>query len=167
MKRRRRHLSSLPQKSQAVDPGTPGLHTEDKEREKRNRQLSTASPHSAMKLRDLRRDFFSMGSTRTTVSLSSSADSGTGSDSDLDRNIPVLLGTPPIIEAPMDPPAHRRRLAPPELDEVITQQTEVLAALLRRVAPPVRHELPSSSDRDSTTNGGHAPWHGIVPSRKR
>lgn len=149
---KRRSRSSPPStKRTFTEPGTPGPFTADIARDRLQEHFPGASPASVKKSATLRKQLFNkspMVNTRTGASTStmdhnsSSDSSGVGA---------VNQRTPPdqilhniIDEAPRAPrePSDRN---PPDIQDVVTQQTEILEEMLaqlraRQAAPVVQQQ---------------------------
>lgn len=133
------------------DPGTPGPHNEDLARSQQASVFPAASPRSTKKLITYRKQLF--GSPTDMVETRNMAASDKGStaslqearsDDDLSQpgpgpsqlpshEVAVNLDNPlPNIVNLARSPA-RRHPAAPEIEDVLTQQTQVLAGIMRRL----------------------------------
>lgn len=131
---KRRSKSSPPStKRTFTEPGTPGPFTADLARDQRQENFPGASPTSTKKTAALRKQLFNtpMVVTRSTATMDSSSESS-GPSARPEH------GTPPapqhlndiiIDELPRAPREPRER-DPPDLQDVVTQQTEILAGML-------------------------------------
>lgn len=153
MKRRSRSTPPSYRKRTVTEPGTPGPFTSDAARDKLQLEFPGASPRSTRKVSALKKQLFQPMQTRgmsKNMSSDSSQDTaaaGTSAPSGplfMDSTNPsqqtppeqmmgglgVLNEAPrvPIDEAPRLPRARERD--PPDLQDVITQQTEILAGMM-------------------------------------
>lgn len=168
MKRR----SSPPnQKRIFTEPGTPGPFTTDIARDQLQRDFPGASPTSTKKASALRKQLFNqpMVVTRNMAgnsSASSHDDSAGPSIQAISQTSGPSLQTPPdqmigslgivINEAPREPRQPRER-DPPDLQDVVTQQTEILAGMMaelraRQAQPAAPAANPAESPADPAFN---------------
>lgn len=147
---KRRSRSSPPTtKHVLAEPGTPGPFTSDLAREQLNKDFPGASPATTRKSVVLKKQLFhsSMVLTRNMAETLSTLDQDTLSDSS-GPQAPIhqtppdqLLGNLVIDEAPREPRQPRER-DPPDLLDVVTQQTEILAGMLAELR--ARQALPTA-----------------------
>lgn len=150
MKRRSRSSPTI-NKRTFTEPGTPGPFTADIARDKLQSEFPGASPASVKKSATLRKQLFHhspMVSTRagaSTATMDSSDSSGATAINDLTPPAQILHNL--IDEAPRAPPREQpRERNPPDLHDVVTQQTEILTGLLaelraRQAAPVVQQPI--------------------------
>lgn len=147
---KRRSRSSPPTTIRVfAEPGTPGPFTSDLVRDQLHKDFPGASPTSTPKSAVLRKQLFhsSMVLTRNMAGISSTLDQDTSSDSPGPQ--PPVHQTPPdqpmgnliLDEAPREPRQPRKR-DPPDLQDVVTQQTEILAGMLTELR--ARQALPAA-----------------------
>lgn len=150
-KRLRSRSASVLRASSLLNPGTPGPFTEDVLRSQRASNFLGASPSSAAKLRDYRRQLF-MGPpvTRTAKKMATQSSSSTNleassSSQDLQDNDaapldPFQVGdlseepqdaTPRRNQQPRGNQPQRRRAEGPDLEDVLTQLTQEILTLRR------------------------------------
>lgn len=125
MKRRSRSTPRPPKRTVAV-PGTPGPFTADLARDELRNNFPGASPTSTKKTDTFRKQLFGNHMVRT---RNAAMDGSSSSSSD--RPLPVHV-TPPEGLIEELPRAQRQQPArdPPDIQDVLTQQTEVLAGML-------------------------------------
>lgn len=141
---KRRSRSSPPAtKRPFTEPGTPGPFTSDLARDQRQREFPGASPNSTKKSAALRKQLFhtshmvvtragtsaTMTSSGSTSSLPPAIQHCTPPGQDNDLSVEELPRFPDLDQAPRAQPQRRER-DPPDVQDVLTQQTEVLAGML-------------------------------------
>lgn len=131
---KRRSRSSPPTNKRAfAEPGPPGPFTTDLARDQLHRDYPGASPAFTKKSAALRKQLFHNSMVLTRAGTSANVDN---SSSDSSGPAPPDHRTPPeqiinnliIDEAPRAPREPRER-DPPDLQDVVTQQTEILAGM--------------------------------------
>lgn len=156
--RKRRSKSTPPaaKRPPVLVPGTPGPFEEDRVRSGLQLAYPGASPCSAGKLQAFKRQLFAkpamitrgMASASRNLNPSPSASEATQDMPSLDsaplgQDGPLLLppGNDDIVQCPANPRGVRPPRSRADLEDVVTQQTELLAAMLdslnqRPAAPP-------------------------------
>lgn len=130
---KRRSKSSPPStKRTFTEPGTPGPFTSDLARDQRQRNFPRASPTSTQKSAALRKQLFStpMVVTRSTATLDTSSDSSEHTAQPAHRTPPDQHLDDIIVDELPRAPREPRQRDPPDLHDVVTQQTEILAGML-------------------------------------
>lgn len=157
---KRRSKSSPPSTKRTVaEPGTPGPFTADLARDQRQRDFPGASPASTKKSAALRKQLFhsSLVLTRSGTSANMNSSSGSSGHTALPvhRTPPYhVLDNITVDELPRFPPDHvidditvdelpraarvQRERDPPDLHDVVTQQTEILAGMLAELLTRTR-----------------------------
>lgn len=166
MSRRLKRCSrSSPPEAKRVAPGTPGPFTEDDARLARQDRFPGASPRSVKKVLDFRSQLFmktrlqeaaaSMASQSTMATASTDPPSEDPPASELEFTAPLQV-TPPhnvddlIEQMPRAPQEQRRRANLPDLQDVVTQQTEILENMMRALqrAQPAAQQDPAEPPAD-------------------
>lgn len=154
--RGKRRSRSSPPESKRTQPGTPGPYTEDLIRANLQANSPGASPTSVKKAPNFRKQLFHM-KTRGPEASSLAGMSSPPSDDNpvLERDFqpPEHITLPPVPEdqieeltrEPRQPAV--RRPNPPELHDVLTQQTEILAGMMQelRRAQPAQQQDPAET----------------------
>lgn len=141
MKRKSRSSPPATKRTDA-EPGTPVPFTADIARGQRQRDFPGASPNSAQKASYFRKQLFQKPMVNTRTMVTNSFLSDPEQDASLLGPSELLHQTPPeqllvnpddLIEQAVNPrqrqPPQRER-DPPDLQDVLTQQTEVLAGMM-------------------------------------
>lgn len=143
-KRRSKSTPPAPKRPPVLVPGTPGPFEEDRVRSGLQLNYPGASPCSAGKLLSFKRQLFQntvmitrgMANTNNTTQnpspATSEATQGEPSMSSAPLGQLLQPGMDDIDQCPVNPRGGRQRDRP-DLEDVVTQQTELLAAMLERL----------------------------------
>lgn len=131
---KRRSRSAPPTNKRAfAEPGTPGPFTTDLAKDQLHRDFPGASPASTKKSAALRKQLFhnSMVLTRAGTSANMDSSSSSSGPAPPDHRTPPeqIINNVTIDEAPRAPRQPQER-DPPDLQDVVTQQTDILAGML-------------------------------------
>lgn len=158
-RRVKRRSRSSPPEPKRTHPGSPGPYTEDLFRADRQDRFPGAFPTSVKKVLDFRQQLFmttrgqeATASQASLAAMSTSSPSDDAPRSETEFTAPLQV-TPPhvaddlIEELPRNPQEPRqpagRRGNPPDLQDVVTQQTEILENMMRalqRAQPAVQQD---------------------------
>lgn len=161
-RRKRRSKSTPPaaKRPPTLLPGTPGPFEEDNVRSGRQLNYPGASPVSAGRLLSFKRQLFAkdMITRGMASSLSQPSPSVSDTNQDATQDAPAIVSAPLGEAGPALPPGNfqecvnprGRARERPDLEDVVTQQTELLAAMIERLnqrpaapAPGLPAELPA------------------------
>lgn len=163
---KRRSRSSPPEAKRTV-PGTPGPFAEDDARLARQDRFPGASPRSVKKVLDFRSQLFMktrqqeaalMASQSSTATTSNEPASEDQQGSELEFVAPLHVTPPHLVDnlieqLPRNPPAQPRG-NPPDLQDVMTQQTAILENMMRALqrAQPAAPQDPTEPPADPHFN---------------
>lgn len=156
-------------------PGTPGPYTDDLQRRQQQDRFPGASPSSTKKVLAFRKQLFDpMVVTRhaatmqnSETSSSSAGAAGPAPSSDDHFTPPAafdLPGNDDIVEAPRSPnrPRQPRARDPPDIGEVLTQQTAVLARMMEQLQARQEPARPLHHDQADPPEDPHFQWDRLV-----